>query len=164
MVETEVERTLRGYDIYTDQMPGTVVRSAAIRVEVPVIPSDTLREIWKHKLSPNMFSLGTAYPEFDYDDRQGCIHTVVGTTAAEVKRGIERIKSSIRKYNESIASEAPGFRQQVARITSAKRDRVREKHDTFDDLAAAVGIPLTRRPTCRPWCRPHRRCAPRSPR
>lgn len=145
MVETEVERTLRRYDIYTDRMPGAVVRTAAIRVEVPVIPSDTLREIWKHNLSPNMLSLATAYPEFDYDDREGRIHTVVGITPAEVTRELELIKSSIRKYNESIASENPGFRQQVGSIATAKRGRVREKHDTFDDLAAVVGIPLTRK-------------------
>lgn len=145
MFEVEQERTLRGHDIYSDRMPGTVVRATAIRVEVPVIPSDTLREIWKHKLSPNMFSLVTAYPEFDYDDRRGYIHTVVGSTPADVNSGIEGIKASIRKYNESIVSENRGFPQQVVRIASARRDRVVEKHRKLDDLAAAVGVPLTRK-------------------
>ncbi len=146
MVEVEHERALRGYDFHTDAMPGTVVRSTVIRVEVPVVPSDTLNEIWKHKLSPNMFSPTTAYPEFGYDHREGHIWSnVYSTAAADVRREIENIKSSIRKYNDSIESENLGFRQQVARIAAARRDRVSDKHKKLDDLAAAVGIPLTRK-------------------
>jgi hypothetical protein len=146
MVEVDHQRTLRGYDIYSDAGPGTVVRSTAIRVEVPVIPTDTLQEIWKHKLSPNMFSLATAYPEFDYDHHNGQISSLVySTSAGDVKREVDNIKSSIRKYNDSINSENQAFPQQVLRIVMAKRNRVVEKHKKLDELAAAAGIPLTKK-------------------
>lgn len=45
LVEVERQRVQRGYDIYTDAGPGTVVRSADVRVEVPVVPSDTIAAI-----------------------------------------------------------------------------------------------------------------------
>src|SRR5215831_16315793 len=39
MEETTTEYKLRGYDIYTDRRPGTVVRETAIKILVPVHPS-----------------------------------------------------------------------------------------------------------------------------
>jgi hypothetical protein len=63
LVEVERSHTLRGYDIYTDSEPGTVVRSTGVRVEVPVVPSDTIDVIWDQKLAPNSFHL-VRYPEF----------------------------------------------------------------------------------------------------
>jgi len=63
MVEVETERTLRGYDIYSDGGPGRVIRSTHVRVEVPVIPSDTIETIWKLKLAPNSFHLNASKPE-----------------------------------------------------------------------------------------------------
>src|SRR6266481_3422717 len=145
MSEIEVEHTLRGYDIYTDAEAGTVIRKVAIRVEVPVLPTDTLGEIVHHGLSPNSFSLGTRYPDFDYDNRSGYIHITVGASPEEVNSGFERLQSSIRRYNDSIASETTAFRPQLARIVAATLNKVRDKHRKLDDLAAAVGIPLIRK-------------------
>lgn len=145
MTEVESEHRLRGYDIHTNQGPGTVVRSTAVRVEVPVMPSDTIQAIWKHELSPNTFSIATTYPEFDYDHSRGYFSDVVQPAAAEVRNRINHIKASIRAYNESIKSENPGFRQQVVQLVTSKRNRVQEKHRNLDDLATAVGIPLTKK-------------------
>jgi hypothetical protein len=90
MVEEEVEHALRGYDIYTDRAAGTRVKETRVRVEVPVVPSETLQEIWNHELAPNSFSMVT-YPEYQYDHRRGVIHTTVGVEPSAVKGAIEAI-------------------------------------------------------------------------
>jgi hypothetical protein len=59
MFEVEVERTLRRYDIYSDAGLGTI-RVTQMRVTVPVIPSETLRTVWRHSLAPNTFFNGTS--------------------------------------------------------------------------------------------------------
>jgi hypothetical protein len=144
MAEVETQRTLRGYDINSDSGRGTVIRSTEVRVEVFVIPSDTIDVIWKLKLAPNSFHLNV-YPEFDYDANRGCFSLVVQPSAAEVKRAIDTIHSGVRGYNESIENENRGFRQQVVQFVTSKRNRVQEKHKGLDDLSTAVGIPLRKR-------------------
>src|SRR5688572_28834630 len=57
MSELQSERVQRGYNIYDDSGPGTVVRSTAVRVDVPVVATDTLDAIWHHRLAPNTFSM-----------------------------------------------------------------------------------------------------------
>lgn len=145
MSEVEREHQLRGYDIWTNQGPGTVVRQAAVRVEVPVTPSHTLQVIWQQKLAPNTFSISHGYPPFDYDHNGGVLSDVVQLQQDEVKRTIDRIKATLRAYNESIRSEQPQFRAQLVQMVNTKRDRVRQKHKGLDELAAAIGIPLKRR-------------------
>jgi hypothetical protein len=71
LIEVERQRVQRGYDIYTDAGPGTVIRSADVRLEVPVVPSDTIAAIWKLELAPNTYSIAHGYPEFDYDHSRG---------------------------------------------------------------------------------------------
>jgi hypothetical protein len=144
MTEVESQRTLRAYDIDSDQEPGTVVRSTAVRVEVPVIPSDTINEIWRHGLAPNMCHL-THYPEFEYDPHRGYFGLVVQPGEAEVRTAIDRINASVRAYNESIESENRGFRPQVVQSVTTKRSRIEQKQNDLDALAAAVGIPLTKK-------------------
>lgn len=58
---------------------------------------------------------------------------------------IDRIKSDVRGYNESIQSENQRFRPQVAQMVNTKRSRVLEKHKGLDSLSAAVGIPLRKK-------------------
>jgi hypothetical protein len=108
MEEVESERVLRGYDIYSDNGLGTVVRATNVRVEVPVIPSDTIKEIWKHGLAPNTFHMNQ-YPEFEYDSNRGFFALVVPPGAAEVKRAIDEINSGVRAYNESSRARTAGF-------------------------------------------------------
>jgi hypothetical protein len=55
LIEDQREYTLRGYDIYSDRKAGERVRETAIRIEVPVIPSNTIELIWAQKLTPNTF-------------------------------------------------------------------------------------------------------------
>jgi hypothetical protein len=144
MVEEEVEYTLRGYDIYTDRAPGTRVKETRVRVDVPVVPSETLQEIWKHELAPNSFSMVT-YPEYQYDHRRGVIHTTVGAEPSAVKGAIEAINGAIQRYNSSIESENQSIRNSIRPIAHSKRQRVEEKHSKLDSLAAATGIPLTKK-------------------
>lgn len=144
MTEVESERTLRGYDIYSDMGPGTVTRSTAVRVEVPVIPSDTIKEIWRHGLAPNTFHMNR-YPEFEYDPQRGYFGLVVQPGAVDVKTAIDQITAGVRAYNESIEGENRGFRSQVAQFVATKRNRVEQKHKDLDILAATVGIPLTKK-------------------
>jgi hypothetical protein len=64
MSEVEREYRQRGYDIMTDRAPGTLVRQAAVRIDIPVAPSDTLQVIADKHLAPNTFSISYAYPPF----------------------------------------------------------------------------------------------------
>jgi hypothetical protein len=145
LVEVEHERVQRGYDIFTDSGPGTVIRSTNVRVGVPVVPSDTIRAIWTHRLAPNTFSISHGYPEFDYNHNAGLFSLVVSPVASEVSNARQRIASAVNAYNESIRSEEPGFRQQIAGVVGSKLARVKEKHKGLDDLAAAVGIRVIRK-------------------
>jgi hypothetical protein len=144
MEEVEIERTLRGYDIYSDRGPGEVARSTAVRVQVPVVPSDTIKVIWDKGLAPNTFH-ASRYPEFEYDGRVGCFSLVVDPGPGPVKNAIETITQSVRAYNESIENEDRTFRQQIHPILASKRARLVEKHKGLDTLSAAVGIPLKKR-------------------
>jgi hypothetical protein len=141
MSEVQSERVQRGYNIYDDSGPGTVRRFTDVRVEVPVVATDTIDAIWQLKLAPNTFSLNH-YPEFDYDKHQSCFTLTVQPAAEAVKQAISKIKAGVRAYNESIQSENQGFRPQVVQAVTTKRNRVQEKHKGLDDLATAVGIPL----------------------
>lgn len=145
MSEVESEHRLRRYDIRTNRGPSTLVRQVAVRIEVPVTPSDTLQVIWQKKLAPNSFSVSHGYPPFDYDHDRGVFSDIVQPQPGEVKRAIERIKATVRAYNESIRSEHPQLGPQIAQMVNTKRDRVRQKHKNLDDLAAEVGIPLKKK-------------------
>jgi hypothetical protein len=144
MTEVETEHTQRGYDIYSDRPPGNVIRSTAVRVDVPVVPSDTLKEIWRHSLAPNTFHMST-YPEFEYDHARGVFSLTARPGAPEIKSAIDQINTGVRSYNESIESENRGFRPQVAQLVATKRARVEQKHKDLDALSAAVGIPLKKK-------------------
>jgi hypothetical protein len=144
LVEVERSHTLRGYDIYTDSEPGTVVRSTGVRVEVPVVPSDTIDVIWDQKLAPNSFHL-VRYPEFEYDARRASFRLVVGPTPSEVTAAIEKIKAGVRGYNESIQNETPSLREQAVAAVRSRRSRLEQKHKDLDALAVAVGIPLLKK-------------------
>lgn len=145
MTEVEREYRQRGYDIMTDRAPGTLVRQAAVRVDIPVAPSDTLQVIADKHLAPNTFSISYAYPPFQYDHHRGYLSADTSPDAAAVKGAIDRIKSVIRGYNESIQSENERFRPQIVQFVNTKRNRVLEKHKTLDSLSAAVGIPLRKK-------------------
>jgi hypothetical protein len=144
LVEVEQERTLRRYDIYTDSEPGTVVRSPAVRVEVPVVPSDTIDRIWHEHLAPNTFHL-TIYPEFEYDPRQACFSLVVGPSPNEVRAAVEKIKAGIREYNQSIQNDSPALQEQTLALVRRRRTELEQKHKDLDALAVAVGIPLSKK-------------------
>ena len=68
MVEVEREHVRRGYDIYTNQIPGSVVKTTDVRLEVPVVRSDTLEAIATQQLAPMPSSLGFEQPPFKYDN------------------------------------------------------------------------------------------------
>ncbi len=144
MDEVETERALRGYDIYAGRPARAFHRLTEIRVHIPVHPSDTIDVIWKQKLSPNSFSL-TVYPEFEYDESRGTFNILTAADAADIKRGIDKIKSGVRSYNESIENEHPTFQRQIGPLVESRRRRVQVKHKGLDDLAAAVGITLRKK-------------------
>lgn len=145
LVEVERERVQRGYDIYTDRMPGTVVKNTDVRLEIPVIPSDTIQAMVNHRLSPNTFSLSRAYPPFDYQHERGIISSIVTPAEEVIRRERDEIRSSVRAYNESIQHEHRQFQGEVARAISSKRERVAAKHKGLDDLATKVGIKLVKK-------------------
>jgi hypothetical protein len=144
MVEVEIEHKLPGYDIYSDRGLGQTVRSTRVRVEVPVVPSDTLQETWKHGLAPNQYSAVT-YPQYDYNHLGGTIHTVTAPEPNAVRNTIDKIKAAVQQYNASIQNENRNVRSNVLPIVQSKQLAVREKHSKLDSLAAAVGIPLVKK-------------------
>lgn len=145
MSEVEREFRQRGYDIMTDRAPGTLVRQAAVRIDIPVTPSDTLQVIVDKHLAPNTYSISYAYPPFHYDHDRGVLSAVTSPDAAALNSAIDRMKSVVRGYNESIQSENQRFRPQITQFVSTKRNRVMEKHKSLDTLAASVGIPLKKK-------------------
>ena len=145
MVEVEQEFRQRGYDIMTDRAPGTLVRQAAVRVDLPVEPSDTLQVIADKHLAPNTFSISYAYPPFQYNHDRGILSAVASPDAGAVKSAFDRIKSDVRGYNESIQSENQSFRPQVVQMVNTRRTRVLEKHKGLEILSATVGIPLRKK-------------------
>jgi hypothetical protein len=144
MVETEVERKLSRYDIYSDAGAGDLVRIAQVIVKVPVVPSETLRAIQKYGLRPNSF-FALKYPRFAYDDQEGTLSAVVAIEEAAVKAAITEVENEIASYNASIADENRRFRARARPIVDAKMAQVREKHTKLDTLSAAVGIRLTKK-------------------
>jgi hypothetical protein len=145
MDEVEREYKTRGYDIYTNLMPGTVVREVAIRLLVPVEPTDTLKTIWNEKLRPNSYSLSYQYPPFGYDHSAGLFHDVVPPDKGHIDQLKERIKLEVSRYNASIAEEQPSFQSQVKQLVLSQRQRVDQKHKNLDNLADVMGIPLRKR-------------------
>jgi len=145
LVEVQREHVSRGYDIFTDRMPGDVYRTHDVRLEIPVIPSDTLQVISDQHLATNPFSLVSAYPPFDYDHQNGIVSVVVNATEAEIKRGRDNVREAITRYNNNIAEQNRTFVGEVARAVAAKKDRVTSKNRGLDDLAAKVGIRLIKK-------------------
>ena len=123
LVEVEREHVLRGYDIYTDQMPGSVVKTNDVRIEVPVVPTDTLEVIANKHLATNPFSLGLGYPPFEYDHGRGVVYRVAAATPETVEHERDTIYTIIRRYNDNITEQNQQFPAEVERILTAKRER-----------------------------------------
>jgi len=54
LIEVDREYRQQGYDIYSDRGPGTLVRETAVRIQLPVEPSDTIQTIWAQRLAPSI--------------------------------------------------------------------------------------------------------------
>ncbi|HEY1307287.1 MAG TPA: hypothetical protein VGF24_27215 [Vicinamibacterales bacterium] len=145
LVENEREQMLRGYDIYTGRGPGARVKSIDVRIEIPVVPSDTLEGIVHHHLATNSYSLVAAYPPFEYDHLRGVISVTAEPKEEAVKRERGSLLDTIRRYNDDIVEQNRAFPAQVARAVAARRERVAAKHKGLDDLAAKVGIKLVKK-------------------
>ena len=144
-VEVERKRPLRGYDLYTNRMPSSVVKTNDVRLEIPVVPSETLQTIAQQEIATNPYSPTSGYPPFDYDHANGIVSVVINQTEDAIKRERDNIQTTIRRYNDNIAEQNRGFVGEVARAIAAKKDRVSIKNKGLDELAAKVGIPLTKK-------------------
>ena len=145
LVEVEREHVLRGYDVCTDQMPGSVVKTNDVRIEVPVVPSDTLEVIAIQHLATNPFSISFRYPPFEYDHGRGMVSMVAAATSEAIERARDIIHKTIRDYNDNITKENQQFPAEVARVVTAKRERVSAKNKGLDELSVKLGIPLVKK-------------------
>ena len=145
LVEVEREHALRGYDIYTGRMPGSVVKTNDVRIEVPVVPSDTLQVIASEHLATNPFSISFGYPPFEYDHGRGVVSMVAAATSEAIEHERNTIHTTIRGYNDNITEENQQFPAEVARIVMAKRERVSTKNKGLDELSVKLGIPLVKK-------------------
>ena len=145
LVEVEREHVLREYDIYTDRMPGSVVKTNDVRIEVPVVPTDTLEVIANQHLAANPFSLGLGYPPFEYDHRRGVVYRVAAATPEAIEHERDTIYTTIHRYNDNITEQNQQFPAEVERIVTAKRERVSTKNKGLDELSAKLGIPLIKK-------------------
>ena len=145
LVEVERERVLQGYDIYTNGMPGSVVKTNDVRIEVPVVPSDTLEVIAYQHLATNPFSVSFGYPPFEYDHTRGVVYMVTAATREAIEHERDTIYTTISGYNDNITEQNQQFPAEVAQIVTAKRERVSTKNKGLDELSMKVGIPLIKK-------------------
>ena len=145
LVEVERERVLRGYDIYSDRRPGSVVKTNDVSIEVPVVSTETLEVIANQHLATNPFSISFNYPPFEYDHRRGVVYMVAATTPEAVAHERDTIHTTIRRYNDNITEENQQFNAEVERIVTAKRERVSTKNKGLDELSVKLGIPLIKK-------------------
>ena len=145
LVEVEREHVLRGYDIYTDRMPGSVVKTNDVRLEVPVVPTDTLEVIANQNLASSPFLLGSGYPPFEYDHRRGVVYIVAHATVEAIKHARDTIHTSISRYNSNITEQNQLFHAEVARIITAKQERLSTKNKGLDELSSKLGMPLVKK-------------------
>ena len=145
LVEVEREHALRGYDIYTNRMPGSVVKTNDVRIEVPVVPSDTLEVIAREHLATNPYSISYGYPPFEYDHGRGVVSMVATATSEAIEHERNTIHTTIRGYNDNITEENQQFPAEAARIVTAKRERVSTKNKGLDELSVKLGIPLVKK-------------------
>ena len=145
MVEVKREYVRRGYDIYTNQMPGSVVETTDVRLEVPVVRSDTLEAIATQQLAPMPFSLGFEQPPFKYDNVGGVVFIVAHATEDEIKHARETIQTNIDRYNSNITEQNKQFPAEVARIITAKQERLSTKNKNLDELSVKLGIPIVKK-------------------
>lgn len=144
MIELETQHTLRGYDIYTDRGPGDVVKTTMVRVEVPVIPTETLNEIWRHKIAPKPYSTFQP-PNFGYDVDRASFHAQVDPDPNAVRNAVTQIEDAITRYNSAINTENAQVRVHLEQLVQARIKRAKSKHSQLDSLASAVGFPLRRK-------------------
>lgn len=143
LVEVEEELRARRYDIYTDHPAGSTFKRTAIRLEIPVVATDTIETIWKHGLTPNTFSISHSYPPFEYG--LGTFSHTVQAEQSAIEQGIAFVTREVANYNASILEAHVGLRPELERLVQQKADQVAAKHKGLDALAAAVGIPLVKK-------------------
>jgi len=114
----------------------------ALRVEVPVIPSDTLVAISRDGLAGSPFSFSINYKEFAYDDRTGTLSLTVPQDARLVQNARDRIHEYVRSLNTAIESANQNFPTEVRQVVDRKKASLEAKHRRLDELARVVGIPL----------------------
>ena len=159
LVEVEREHVLRGYDIYTDRMPGSVVKTNDVRIEVPVVPSDTLEVIVNEHLATNPFSISFGYPPFEYDHGRGVVSMVAAATKAlpvflDTDLGESNVQGGGRNgWVEKGDNEAVGAAAGAGPLTPGQRWSAGRKRDVVlrllrgDSLAALsreVGVEIYR--------------------
>ena len=145
MVKVEREHVSRGYNIYTNQMPGSVVKTTDVRLEVPVVRSDTLEAIVTQKLAPMPYSLGVECPPFKYDNERSVVSIVARATEEEIKHARETIQTNIDRYNGNITEQNKQFPAEVERIITANQERLSTKNKNLDELSVKLGIPLVKK-------------------
>ncbi len=80
-----------------------------MRLQVPVEPNDTIQTIWAKRLAPNMISMSHSYPPFQYDHGRGMFSHDVQAAESAIKSGLDFIKETIGRYNDSIRTENINF-------------------------------------------------------
>lgn len=116
----------------------------AVRVEVPVVPSDTLEVIGREGLAGSPIWLTDYKAEFSVHSQAGTISQVATQDTAGIQRARSRIHEYIRSLNTAIDHENRSFPQEVRQVVADKRGRVQKKQRHLDDLEKAVGLPLVR--------------------
>ena len=145
MVKVEREYVRREYDIFADQMPGSVAKTTDVRLEVPVVRSDTLEAIATQKLAPIPYSLGVACPPFKYDNERGVVSIVARAIEEEIKHARETIQTNIASYNSNITEQNKQFPAEVERIVTANQERLSTQNKNLDELSVKLGIPLVKK-------------------
>jgi len=118
---------------------------AAMRVLQPVIWTDTLTVISREGLAGHGAWLGFNYKDFFDSDYPGTIGLTVPPQVNEIAGAKRRIGEYVPSLDSAINQENKTFPQKIREIVNAKQSDVKAKHLEFDELSAAVGIPLVKR-------------------
>ncbi|NKE72975.1 hypothetical protein [Candidatus Manganitrophus noduliformans] len=116
-----------------------------VRLNIPVVPSGTLRVITQDKFTSSTSSPSYNITDIEYNHDNGLLSLQVSPDTERVKRGQSIIIQQIDWWNEDIRKENHNFPQAVSKIVHAKKQTVVNKHQSLDSLAEKTGIPLRKK-------------------
>jgi hypothetical protein len=140
VIEFDPNREVEAVEVSTTTRYG----HQGFRLDVPLIPSDTLEVIFTHGLVGQPFYPWDYKKMFQYDHLRGLVSTVVEQTDPAIKDGERKIREYINQLNTAIEQENKSFPERVRQLVARKQQAVKSKHERLDSLAKVVGVKIVK--------------------